>query len=1180
MSDEAGIGGSLVAPMHDSVATGLWRETSPEGIYADALQLGGGLLWQGAAALPLLDRIGEAVRFSLPPRAAAQAILTGAAHAACLAESQWYKLWPAIQSNLFPFLLAVQQRSRNKHFANQVKYNIINIIILKSDKNKKYIINNTCVDKIDIFAPGRDLTVQDDSIVKAVLNIYAAGSILGNVCLPMREGRLLSGAICDALALHLGPAIADLLVSPDGGVAESTRPKWEQVETFLDQVLAGPGELVEADDGQGAGLECTTLASATHTGDATSTYAVKIAGVDVGQVRLPRAASASPQTLHSAVRTVAGADLLRIIMREAVIARPRASIAEVRQRLARQAKAAETQPDDGRRMAGSEDLSRLTFTDRGEVANLITRTGPENEGQGRRGFFERLYASVEDPWNYDNAYDDTKYDQTLSLVTRSDIDLALEIACAGGHFTSRLAPKVKRLTATDISLLALQRAAERCANFSHVKFEAMDVGRSEIRDTYDLIVCSEVLYYLPDLGALNSAAARIAGALNEGGQLLLAHAHVIADEPDKPGFDWRLPFGGKVIGEIFAALPNLQLVAEIVTPLYRIQSYINSGGSGSAKAGVQRQVFNRLPVPLPERIATAVRWSGGPVEPRPHPAPAWATSLPILMYHRVAPAANPELARYCVQPADFAAQMAFLTDAGYYGIGWETLLAHLTYAIPFPGLPVVITFDDGYADFVDHALPILEKNGFTATIFIVTDEIGGYNTWDSAYGPQIALLGEAGLSQLRGRGMHLGSHTASHAPLAILPPTEMARELRSSRQRLEALLGNKVEIVAYPHGSHDQIVAQAAAAAGYMLGVTSRAGHCELSDTALSLPRVAIFGDTTFDKFVTLVSPRKLDTTTAPLRRTSRFLMRLGQSEQAVDLVRHWVDRYPWNLNLHLELTDLLEELGQGAKASAALEAAREAELPDVSAYARLGAALEARGRIEEAIELARRAALVFAGDPRPHQRLGRLLMRAGVHEEAASAYRLAIKADPQRSPAYKALAAVLERLDCGNEAVDVLNEASRCCPEDAGLELALGRLLSRLERFAEARPLLARAVELPDAVLDTWLRLARAHERLGDGGEAMKTLEVARERFADEPDIYNRLAALLTQQKDYTAAEVALRRAIALKPDDAGLHLRLGQACASQGRQKEADAIIRAAARRFPDNAALRQRLEKLSQT
>src|SRR5690349_11914967 len=104
-------------------------------------------------------------------------------------------------------------------------------------------------------------------------------------------------------------------------------------------------------------------------------------------------------------------------------------------------------------------------------------------------------------------------------------------------------------------------------------------------------------------------------------------------------------------------------------------------------------------------------------------------TVPILMYHQVAPDRHPAFGKYTVQPEAFAAQMKWLSLAGYKAVTLDELLANRQEGRPLPGRPVVITFDDGYQGCADYAVPALEKYGFTAIFYLVAGLAGRNTAW-------------------------------------------------------------------------------------------------------------------------------------------------------------------------------------------------------------------------------------------------------------------------------------------------------------------------------------------------------------------------------------------------------------------------------------------------------------------
>jgi peptidoglycan/xylan/chitin deacetylase (PgdA/CDA1 family) len=226
--------------------------------------------------------------------------------------------------------------------------------------------------------------------------------------------------------------------------------------------------------------------------------------------------------------------------------------------------------------------------------------------------------------------------------------------------------------------------------------------------------------------------------------------------------------------------------------------------------------------------------------------------LPILMYHRVAPAGAPRLARYRVTPAAFEAQLQYLHDNGFYSVGLEDWRKAMVTQQPLPGRAVLLTFDDGTLDFFTYAWPLLQRYGFSAIVFLVAEEIGGSNRWDRAYGEAVPLLGWEHICQLQAVGIEFGSHSATHARLTALAPAGVVREGARSRMLLERELGVPVTAFSYPHGAEDQVVQHLIGACGYIFGLSCRAGLSGFQDPLLALPRIEVTDSDSLQSLVVL----------------------------------------------------------------------------------------------------------------------------------------------------------------------------------------------------------------------------------------------------------------------------------------------------------------------------------------
>jgi peptidoglycan/xylan/chitin deacetylase (PgdA/CDA1 family)/GT2 family glycosyltransferase/2-polyprenyl-3-methyl-5-hydroxy-6-metoxy-1,4-benzoquinol methylase len=468
-----------------------------------------------------------------------------------------------------------------------------------------------------------------------------------------------------------------------------------------------------------------------------------------------------------------------------------------------------------------------------------------------RSHLETLFATPPDSWRYTNAYEQMKYAQTLKLLPDIQISRALELACAEGHFTVQLAPRVRRLISADISQIALSRAAERCAGLDNVSFQHFDLTKDPLTDRFELIVCSEVLYHCTDKEGLRAVACKLVDAVEPGGYLLTAHANLIADDPHHTGFDWDCPFGAKIIGEVLASIRPLRLVKELRTPLYRIQLFQRDARYRLPFLPNRPEVIELPPpAPLPPEVASHVLWYGSRLYPAGTTQAVVTDRLPILMYHRVAPTGSATMTRYRLSPEAFEEQLCYLRDAGYYSVSPEDWRTAMQAKKPLPGKAVLITFDDGYLDFLTHAWPLLQRYGFSATVFLVTSVIGKSNIWDRVYGDEVPLLGWQEIAQLQDEGVKFGSHSASHHPLTGLSPEEIVREGVESRLVLERELGVPIKAFAYPYGDTDQVVQHLIGACGYIFGLSCQNGLSRFEDSLLALPRIEVTCADRFQNFV------------------------------------------------------------------------------------------------------------------------------------------------------------------------------------------------------------------------------------------------------------------------------------------------------------------------------------------
>jgi len=224
--------------------------------------------------------------------------------------------------------------------------------------------------------------------------------------------------------------------------------------------------------------------------------------------------------------------------------------------------------------------------------------------------------------------------------------------------------------------------------------------------------------------------------------------------------------------------------------------------------------------------------------------------LPILCYHNVAEAPKdaPFKLLY-VSPERFERQLWTLRRLGLRGVSTSEGIARLRNGTARGS--VALTFDDGYADTLTTAAPLLKRYGFRATCYVVSDAVGTYNRWDADYvRERKPLMTREQLGEWLAAGMEVGSHSVSHPRLHELPQDTAQHEIAESRAALRNLLGVPIEHFAYPFGAFTADTIEWVRRAGYSSAVTVLPGVARASDDRLRLPRILVNGERGLWKFL------------------------------------------------------------------------------------------------------------------------------------------------------------------------------------------------------------------------------------------------------------------------------------------------------------------------------------------
>ncbi|MEU6279998.1 polysaccharide deacetylase family protein [Streptomyces sp. NPDC047028] len=238
---------------------------------------------------------------------------------------------------------------------------------------------------------------------------------------------------------------------------------------------------------------------------------------------------------------------------------------------------------------------------------------------------------------------------------------------------------------------------------------------------------------------------------------------------------------------------------------------------------------------MPSSVESASCAGSAPLT-RPGPAP-W-----IAMYHSVGDRTEDPY-RITVTPGRLERQLRWLRTRGLRGVSVAELLAARGRG-EGRGL-VGLTFDDGYADFLGNALPLLSRWQCTATLFVLPGRLGGANAWDPL-GPRKPLLSADGVRRVAEAGVEIGSHGLTHVDLTRADEATLKAETAESRALLTELTGAPVTGFCYPYGTLDPRAMTAVRAAGYRYACAIDPGpltgpyalprvHVGQSDTTLRL---------------------------------------------------------------------------------------------------------------------------------------------------------------------------------------------------------------------------------------------------------------------------------------------------------------------------------------------------------
>lgn len=247
-------------------------------------------------------------------------------------------------------------------------------------------------------------------------------------------------------------------------------------------------------------------------------------------------------------------------------------------------------------------------------------------------------------------------------------------------------------------------------------------------------------------------------------------------------------------------------VAVCLASLLWLAGCTAAGGKPAAPAAAKQEAKQETKRVAPEPARTG-------------PPPA---GVPVLMYHKIGEEQGNDAV---ISPARFTEHMEYLHRNGYRTLSLEELEAYVAGKADLPPKPVVLTFDDGYRDTYEIALPLLKKYGFKSTVFIMLADAERHLTWDE-------------LREMKASGMAVQPHGYTHSDLGAMPPARQAAEIARAKEMLDRGLGQDSRYYCYPNGSYNEETFRLLREKGFALAVTIDPGWVKRGDNPLLLRRV------------------------------------------------------------------------------------------------------------------------------------------------------------------------------------------------------------------------------------------------------------------------------------------------------------------------------------------------------
>ena len=208
----------------------------------------------------------------------------------------------------------------------------------------------------------------------------------------------------------------------------------------------------------------------------------------------------------------------------------------------------------------------------------------------------------------------------------------------------------------------------------------------------------------------------------------------------------------------------------------------------------------------------------------------FSTGFPILCYHKIAaPPPHARIKGLYLDPSLFRQQIQELAAEGF---------SFVSPAEQDQARAIAITFDDGFRNNLEAALPVMQEAGCRAINFLVADRIGKTSDWEAREGGEAdPLMDESQVREWLAAGNWIGAHTCTHPRLSQLSRAQAKEEIQASKKKLEDKFGLRIDHFAYPFGDYNQETIELVQEAGFQTACTMHRGINRKGNSPLELAR-------------------------------------------------------------------------------------------------------------------------------------------------------------------------------------------------------------------------------------------------------------------------------------------------------------------------------------------------------